>query len=226
MFRSSPQISMDNGQSLLGGRIVSCCSDTETRTSIDQTFIFGIYRIGELVEDSTAALKKASSTTSFRSENSMSFETSLANSFPDIEVPSFPPKILLSVHGSLLEFMEHVFFPALRNGWLIAGFNLPFDLSRLSLDWRKTRKGGFALIFSKIFWRETQSWIANPYRPTIKIEAKDARTAFISCGTTKVPAEWPNEGQTFGYRYIVVLAFRSTPESARLVPLLPRREKS
>ena len=99
------------------------------------------------------------------------------------------------MYGSLLEFMEHVFFPALRKGWLIAGFNLPFDLSRLSLDWRKTRKGGFALIFSKILWRETQSWIANPYRPTIKIEPKDARTAFISCGTTKVPAEWPNEGR-------------------------------
>jgi hypothetical protein len=91
--------------------------------------------------------------------------------------------------------MEDVFFPALRNGWLIAGFNLPFDLSRFSLDWRTTRKGGFNLILSKIWWRQTQSWIANPYRPPIKIEPKDARTAFISCGTTKVPAEWPNEGR-------------------------------
>jgi hypothetical protein len=44
-------------------------------------------------------------------------------------------------------------------------------------------------------WRETQTWIANPYRPTIKIEPKDARTAFVSSGTTKVPAEWPNDGR-------------------------------
>jgi hypothetical protein len=119
----------------------------------------------------------------------------VGNNFPDIEVPCFPPNVRFSVFGSLLEFMELVFFPALRKGWLIAGFNLPFDLSRLSLDWRKTRKGGFALIFSKIWWRETQSWIANPYRPTIKIEAKDARTAFLSCSTTKIPSEWPNEGR-------------------------------
>jgi hypothetical protein len=119
----------------------------------------------------------------------------VANNFPRIEVPSFPPNVRFRVYGSLLEFMEHVFFLALRRGWLIAGFNLPFDLSRMSLDWRKTRKGGFALIFSKILWRETQSWIANPYRPTIKIEPKDARTAFVSSGTTKVPAEWPNDGR-------------------------------
>lgn len=118
-----------------------------------------------------------------------------ANNFPAIEVPSFPPNVRFKVYGSLLEFMEHVFFPALRKGWLIAGFNLPFDLSRMSLDWRKTRKGGFALVFSKILWRESQSWIANPYRPTIKIEPKDARTAFVSSGKTKVPAEWPNDGR-------------------------------
>ncbi len=76
------------------------------------------------------------------------------------------------------------------------GFNLPLpDLSRLSLGWRPTREGGFALIFSKVWWRKTQRRIANPYRPLIKIEAKDARTAFMSCGSTKRPKEWPNKAR-------------------------------
>jgi hypothetical protein len=167
--------------------------DTETRTSIDQTFLFGVYRLCELVDGQYRCFEEGVFFDGFSKQQRKTIRTFAANNFPDIEVPSFPPHVRFSVYGSLIEFMEHVFFPALRKGSLIAGFNLPFDLSRLSLDWRKTRKGGFALIFSKIFWRETQSWIANPYRPAIKIEAKDARTAFISCGTTKVPAEWPNE---------------------------------
>jgi hypothetical protein len=169
--------------------------DTETRISIDQTFIFGIYRICELVDGQYRCIEEGIFHDGLSKQQRKAIGKFAANSFPEIEVPSFPPNVRFSVYGSLLEFMEHVFFPALRKGWLIAGFNLPFDLSRLSLDWRKTRKGGFALIFSKIWWRETQSWIANPYRPTIKIESKDARTAFIACGTTKVPAEWPNEGR-------------------------------
>jgi len=163
--------------------------DTETRISIDQTFIFGIYRICELVDGHYACIDEGVFYDGLSKRERKTVGKFAANRFPQTEAPSFPPNVRFSVYGSLIEFMEHVFFPALRKGWLIAGFNLPFDLSRLSLDWRKTRKGGFALIFSKIWWRETQSWIANPYRPTIKIEAKDARTAFISCGTTKVPAE-------------------------------------
>ena len=169
--------------------------DTETRPSIDQTFIFGIYRICELVNGSYRCIEEAVFFEGFSKRQRKAVREFAANSSPAIEVPSFPPNVRFTVYGSLLEFMEHVFFPALRKGWLIAGFNLPFDLSRMSLDWRKTRKGGFALIFSKILWRETQNWIANPYRPTIKIEPKDARTAFVSSGTTKVPAEWPNDGR-------------------------------
>jgi hypothetical protein len=169
--------------------------DTETRTSIDQTFLFGVYRLCELVDGQYRCFEEGLFFDGFSKRQRKTIRTFAANNFPDIEVASFPPHVRFSVYGSLIEFMEHVFFPALRKGSLIAGFNLPFDLSRLSLDWRKTRKGGFALIFSKILWRETQSWIANPYRPTIKIEAKDARTAFISSGTTKVPAEWPNDGR-------------------------------
>ena len=46
-----------------------------------------------------------------------------------------------------------------------------------------------------MWWRKTQRWVANTYRPPIIIEAKDARTAFISRGSTKRPEEWPNEAR-------------------------------
>ncbi len=69
----------------------------------------------------------------------------------------------------------------MRKGWLIVCFNSPFDLSRLSRDWRKSRKGdGFKLVMGHRFWRKTQKWIPDPYRPVIHIEPKNARVAFIS----------------------------------------------
>lgn len=167
--------------------------DTETRTSIDETFMFGVYRILDLMDGLYRCSAEGIVCGELSKRERNAIRNFAKNTFPNIEVPSFPPQVLLSVHRSLPNFMEHVFFPALREGCLIAGFNLPFDLSRVSLDWRKTRKGGFALILSKIWWRKTQSWISNPYRPPIKIEPKDARTAFISGGSTKCPAEWLNQ---------------------------------
>jgi hypothetical protein len=73
-----------------------------------------------------------------------------------------------------------------RRGWLIVCFNSPFDLSRLSRDWRKSRKGGFSLIMGHRFWRKTKKWIPDPYRPVIRIERKDARVAFITRGRPKM----------------------------------------
>jgi hypothetical protein len=170
--------------------------DTETRTSIDQTLMFGIYRICNLIDGQYRCSEEGLVYDERLSKQELNtIGTFVANSFADIEVPCFPPKIRFRVHRSFPEFMEYVFFPALRKGWLIAGFNLPFDLSRLSLDWRRTRDGGFSLVLSKIWWRKTQQWIANPYRPPINIEAKDARTAFISRGATKRPKQWPNEAR-------------------------------
>ncbi|HKH98311.1 MAG TPA: hypothetical protein VJ999_04320 [Candidatus Sulfotelmatobacter sp.] len=169
--------------------------DTETRTSIDQTLMFGVYRICNLIDGQYRCSEEGLVYDERLSKQELNtIGTFVANSFPDIELPCFPPKIRLRVHRSFPEFMEHVFFPALRKGWLIVGFNLPFDLSRLSLDWR-THNGGFALIFSKTWWRKTQCWVANPYRPPIILEAKDARTVFMSRGSTKRPAEWPNEAR-------------------------------
>src|SRR5215469_5621941 len=169
--------------------------DTESCISIDQTFLFGIHRICDLVDGKYRCSEEGIVYDELSKRELNAIRNFAKNTFPDIEVPSFPPKVRFALHRSLLKFMEEVFFPGLREGWLIAGFNLPFDLSRFSLDWRKTRKGGFALILSKTWWRKTQSWIPNPYRPTIKIEPKDARTAFISRGSTKCPAEWLNQGR-------------------------------
>ncbi|SPF36940.1 conserved hypothetical protein [Candidatus Sulfotelmatobacter kueseliae] len=178
--------------------------DTETRTSIDQTLMFSVYRTCTFIDGKYRCDEEGLVYNKLSKEELNTIWTFFTESAPDIEVPSFPPKIRFRLHHSFPEFMERVFFPALREGWLIAGFNLPFDISRLIVPvpapmanpgWRKTRNGGFSLNLSKLWWEKTQCWITNPYRPPIIIEAKDARTAFISRGSTMCPAEWKNQAR-------------------------------
>jgi hypothetical protein len=92
--------------------------------------------------------------------------------------------------------MNKVFWRAVRKGWGVCGFNLGFDISRLSLGWRRSRKGGFRLILSKQLDYKTQTWKSHPYRPEINLEAKDARTTFITRGVPRFRKdEWPNPGR-------------------------------
>jgi hypothetical protein len=118
----------------------------------------------------------------------------VTNNFAEMEVKRFPPRATLQVLQSFPEFMHKVFYPAVRKGWLIVGFNLPFDLSRCALSWHPTRrKRGFALTMTAQLEHRTQTWIPHPYRPEILIEAKDARTAFITRGAPRFRKdEWPN----------------------------------
>lgn len=107
--------------------------DTETRTSIDETFMCAVYRKLKLVDGQYRCIVEGIVYEGLSEKELKAIRKFARSTFPDIEVPSFPPNVLFAVHRSLLEFMEDVFFPALHNGWLITGFNLPFDLSRFSL---------------------------------------------------------------------------------------------
>jgi hypothetical protein len=167
--------------------------DTETRTTVDQTLMFGIYRICKLVDGKYLCEREGIVYDERLSNKELNtIGTFVLNTFPEIEAKRFPPQLKLEVHKSFPAFMERIFFPTLRKGWLISGFNLPFDISRLSIDWHKTREDGFALVLSRMFWKKYQQWGINPYRPEIRIRAKDARTSFIKRGKTKKPKQWPN----------------------------------
>ncbi|EQD45729.1 DNA-directed DNA polymerase B, partial [mine drainage metagenome] len=86
------------------------------------------------------------------------------------------------------EFVLSVFLPlALDQRSVVVGFNLPFDLSRLAVDFapkEKLRRGGA--------WKEAWSLRlltkSNPkfaYVPAIRIQHVDARKSFISFSGTK-----------------------------------------
>jgi hypothetical protein len=118
------------------------------------------------------------------------------STFTDVEVKQFPPQVKFHVRRSFPEFMEKVFWPVVRKGWMIVGFNLVFDISRHSRRWRRSRKGGFWIILSEQLDYKSGTWIPHPYRPGINLEAKDARTTFITLGRPRFRKdEWPNPGR-------------------------------
>ena len=149
--------------------------DTETRTDVHQQLMFGIYRVCKLVGDTYVCESEGIVYSGVEEHHSQSsaavlekselnqIGTFVLNTYADVEVKRFPPQGRLAVHQSFPEFMHKVFWPAVRKGWMIVGFNLPFDLSRLSLGWRRSRKGGFRLILTKqLDYREPQPAVIWP----------------------------------------------------------------
>jgi hypothetical protein len=66
---------------------------------------------------------------------------------------------------SRAEFVEKIFWEAVQAGALIVGFNLSFDISRISVRWTRAHNGGFSFILSNL----DEKQIENLHRPRIRI---------------------------------------------------------
>jgi hypothetical protein len=89
------------------------------------------------------------------------------------------------------EFVEKVFFEAIRTKSLIVAFNAPWDISRLSVGHRVSRNRAWTLILSQRISRKTGEVEPNPERPCIRVTSKDSKAAFFSLTKPIRPGEWP-----------------------------------
>ena len=165
--------------------------DTETTTDTSQTPIFGAYRLCELVGDSYQSVVEGL----FYPDDApaavrRTLEAYVQRVTPDIDVKSFPPRLQMTLHSRAL-FIERCFWKTIQRGGLIVGVNLPFDLSRLAVEWSPSRNRGWSLVMSLRKSRKTGRLEANPHRPRVRITAKDARSAFIALTRPQNPDEWP-----------------------------------
>lgn len=171
--------------------------DTETRTDVHQDLMFGFYRVCRWVGDAYLCESEGIVYSEAITKKELNhIGVFISDTLTDVQVKQFPPETRLKVHRSFPEFMQKIFWPAVRRGWMIVGFNLAFDISRLARGWRRSRRGGFRLILSLQLDYKSGTWKPHPYRPEINCDAKDARTTFI---TRSIPRfrkdEWKHPGR-------------------------------
>ena len=91
------------------------------------------------------------------------------------------------------EFVDDILWPVgyVARAWIV-GFNLPFDLSRLAIDWTPRKQAGsrgFSLALWDYFDEKQGEWRASRYRPRITVETIDSKRALIRFGRVVDPRQ-------------------------------------
>ena len=160
--------------------------DTETRITADQSLTFGVYRLCQMENDCYIVTEEGI----FHADGLPKKEFTVLKRHIDAsvsDVASFPPRFPLH---SRSEFMKRVFWPAIKyKGALVVGFNLPFDLARLALDWSRGKKDEWSLTMSRY-----SNGAENQNYPRVTIQPIDSKKAFIKLAKPWKPTKWKNNG--------------------------------
>ena len=73
-------------------------------------------------------------------------------------------------------------YVAIQADALIVAFNLPFDLSRLAVEYRVARGAGgrgWSFVVFRYRSKKTGEWLPNSFRPRVQLRPKDSKAAFI-----------------------------------------------
>ncbi len=161
--------------------------DTETTVDTRQELTFGNYRLCRLIDGQYLCYEEGLFyADDLNSGQRKVLEIYVESELAHIEMKSFPPKLDLKLFPRW-KFVEKVFWKAVRDGAMVVGFNLPFDLSRLAVGWTKARRGGWSLVFSERRSRKTGDIEPNRNRPRVRVNAP-----FLSLISPEHPEEWPD----------------------------------
>jgi hypothetical protein len=161
--------------------------DTETRITADQSLTFGVFRLCELKNETYALTREGI----FHADDLLAAERKVLENYTRMAVSdakAFPPEFPLY---SRSDFMKKVFWPAIkRNGALVCGLNLPFDLARLALAWTRGEHDEWSLTMSQY-----SNGVENRNIPRILITPIDSKKAFIRLAKPWKPEEWKDNGK-------------------------------
>jgi hypothetical protein len=168
--------------------------DCETRITADQTLTFGFWRFCQLREGAYEALEEGI----FHDDHQLSArELKFLCDYAKREEPDTAEDgcDTLRVY-SRSKFLHEALGMAIQAKALIVGFNLPFDLSRLAVDWNPAKDGGWTLIPRQ--WRNPKTGAMEPDEsfPRVVVKALNSKTALIS--STRAPmfvAKKKNKGK-------------------------------
>ena len=160
--------------------------DTETTIDTKQELTFGAYQVCDLVNEKYVCSAEGLLHADDLDQDQLKIlKHYAATELACVEIKSFPPKLDLKLH-SRSQFVEKVLWKVIKESGMVVGFNLPFDLSRIAVDWGKARNGGWSLILSKRRSRKSGAMEPNPHRPRVCIHYP-----FISRTSPEEPQEWP-----------------------------------
>jgi hypothetical protein len=161
--------------------------DTETRITADQSLTFGVFRLCELESERYKLTREGV----FYADDLPAKDRKVLEDYARMavsDVKAFPPEFPLY---SRSDFMKKVFWPAIkRNGALICGLNLPFDLARLALAWNRGEHHEWSLTMSQY-----SNGKENLNVPRILITPIDSKKAFIRLAKPWKREEWKDAGK-------------------------------
>jgi hypothetical protein len=154
--------------------------DTETTLDTTQALTFGFYRFCELQSNGNyVCLEEGAFYADDLDERSLARLQRYVRSTNSEAREGCPQRIRLYSRSA---FIEKVFFVACKAGAVVVAFNLPFDLSRLAVEYRVARGAGgrgWSFVLSQYKHPKTGKKLPNSFRPRIQLRPKDSKAAFI-----------------------------------------------
>jgi hypothetical protein len=152
--------------------------DTESRTTVDQSLTFAVYRLLELKAGSYELFEEGVFfDDDLPAHERKALEAYMRTAIPDVK--SFPPRFPMY---SCSEFIKKIFYKYARKGAMIAGFHICFDLARLAGKWPEGRKREWSLILV-----EKADGSENKFYPRVLIDPIDSKKSFISFAWEWIP---------------------------------------
>jgi hypothetical protein len=153
--------------------------DTETTTDALLSLNFGVYQFCEMVPDGSYRCLEEGI---FHSDDLIPNERELLHAYvreQDGKLVKGQLKLRLYDRRA---FVEKVMYTAVQAGAAIVAFNLPFDLSRLAVEYRVARGAGgrgWSFVVFRYKNKSKGEWVPNTFRPRIQLRPKDSKAAFI-----------------------------------------------
>jgi len=152
--------------------------DCESRTTADQTLTFGFWRFCELRNAEYVPLEEGI----FHDDHGLSAkEFDLLRKHARATQPDTADDGCKRMRRySRSKFTKEGFGMAIQAKALIVGFNLPFDLSRIAMDWNPADNGGWTLILKQ--WRNPKTGRIEPVEsfPRVVIKALNSKTSLMN----------------------------------------------
>jgi len=164
----------------------------DTETTLDpreQSLLFGFYCVCRLLGNNYECVEEGIlHADHLRPRYSDIISSYVRASKSEVVSEDYDDKIHLY---SRTEFVERLFFDAVLTRSLIVAFNVPWDISRLSVGYKTGGNRAWSLVFSQRVSTKTGEIEFNPERPRMRVTSKDSKSAFFSLTKPFRPEEWP-----------------------------------